>query len=90
MGDAKAFATVYAAMCRSAGLDCRVVSGTRSGEAWYWNLVALEDGFFHVDLLESQKAGQLSYLLDEQMTGYVWDYSAHPAAVALEVPKTTE
>ena len=90
VGDAKAFATVYAAMCRSAGLDCRVVSGTRSGEAWYWNLVALEDGFFHVDLLESQKAGQLSYLLDEQMTGYVWDYSAHPAAVAPEVPETTE
>ena len=90
VGDSRAFATVYAAMCRSAGLDCRVVSGTRSGEAWYWNLVALEDGFFHVDLLESQKAGQLSYLLDEQMTGYVWDYSAHPAAVAPEVPETTE
>ena len=90
VGDAKAFATVYAAMCRRAGLQCQVVTGTRNGEAWYWNLVGLEDGFFHVDLLESQKVGQMRYLLDDQMTGYVWDYSAHPAAVAAPVPETTE
>lgn len=88
VGDAKAFATVYAAMCRSADLDCRVISGTRNGEAWYWNLVELDGSFFHVDLLECQATGGLRYQLDEQMTGYVWDYSAHPAAIAALTAET--
>lgn len=86
VGDAKAFAVVYAAMCRSAGLDCRTVSGTRSGTAWYWNLVCIEDTFYHVDLIESRAAGQFTKLTDEEMSGYVWDYSAYPKAGIAETP----
>ena len=33
VGDAKAFATVYAAMCREAELECKVVSGTKDGRS---------------------------------------------------------
>ena len=80
VGDSKAFATAYAAMCRMAELECQVVSGARDGEPWYWNLV-LEDGvYYHVDLLRSSEAGALQRLTDDEMTGYVWDYSAYPAA----------
>lgn len=79
VGDCKAFAAVYAAMCRWAGLECQIVSGTREGERWYWNIV-LDDGvYYHVDLLRCSEDGAFSEKSDEEMTGYVWDYSAYPA-----------
>lgn len=79
VGDSKAFATVYAAMCRSAGLECMVVTGTRAGEPWSWNMVRDEGLYFHVDLLRSAESGGYLEYLDEDMDGYVWDYSAYPA-----------
>ena len=75
VGDSRAFAVVYAAMCRQAGLECRVVSGTKAGESHYWNIVCDEGVYYHVDLL----TGAFRELTDGQMTGYVWDYSAYPA-----------
>lgn len=79
VGDSRAFATVYAAMCRAAGLDCTVVTGTRSGEPWTWNIIC-EDGFYwHVDLLRCNELGRFRKQLDADMDGYVWDYSAYPA-----------
>ena len=86
VGDARTFAMVYAEMCRSAGLNCKMVSGTRSGEAWYWNLICVEGAYYHVDLLSSSAARQFTKLSDEEMTGYVWDYSAYPAAGKVETP----
>ena len=78
VGDSRAFATVYAAMCRAAGLECIVVTGTRSGEPWSWNIIC-EDGYYwHVDLLHSNEGGRFRKVLDADMEGYVWDYSAYP------------
>ena len=81
VGDSRAFATVYAAMCRAAGLESIVVTGTRSGEPWIWNIIC-EDGLYrHVDLLRCNEQGRFAEKLDEQMEGYVWDYSAYPACI---------
>lgn len=77
IGDCRAFSNVYAAMCRQAGLDCRVVSGTREGEAWYWNIIVIDGAFYHIDLL-ADKGFRLC--TDAEMTGYVWDFSAYPAS----------
>lgn len=79
VGDAKAFAVVYASMCQEAGLDCRVVTGTRRGEPWYWNMVQEDGVYYHVDLLRSNELGAFTEWTDESMEGYVWDYSAYPA-----------
>lgn len=76
VGDCKAFALVYAHMCRSAGLECYAVSGTRAGEAWYWNIVRDGEMWYHVDLLHGAGFQEMA---DEEMAGYVWDYSAYPA-----------
>jgi len=79
VGDSRAFATVYAAMCRSAGLECMTVTGTRSGEPWTWNII-LDDGIYcHVDLLRSNAGGQFREYRDAEMGNYVWDYSEYPA-----------
>lgn len=77
VGDAEAFAAVYGAMCRQAGLPCQVISGTKNGEAWYWNLIQVDGQWLHVDLLETSAQGKFVCLEAEQMEGYVWDYSAY-------------
>ena len=88
VGDSRAFASVYAAMCRQAGLDCRVISGTRGGEPWYWNIIRLNGDFFHVDLLYNAKTDLFLLMADSQMDGYVWDYSAYPACAT--IPETDQ
>ena len=75
VGDSRAFAAVYAAMCRQAGMECLVVSGTKAGESHYWNIICEEGVWYHVDLLE----GRFRRRTDGQMEGFVWDYSAYPA-----------
>ncbi len=84
VGDSKAFATVYSAMCRQAGLECLVVTGTREGEPWVWNMVCVNGAYAHMDLLRSRDAGELLLNYQDKMSGYVWDYSAYPEALAPE------
>jgi hypothetical protein len=77
VGDSKAFAMVYKTMCQNADLQCQVVSGTRDGEAHYWNLIRFGGTDYHVDLLASNEAGEFTLMLPEEMSGYVWDYSLY-------------
>ena len=90
VGDSRAFATVYAAMCRSAGLECLAVTGTRSGEPWTWNIVKDDGCYYHVDLLRSNLNGQFRELTDREMRSYVWDYSDYPECVGAAAETETE
>lgn len=97
VGDSRAFATVYAAMCRGAGLECITVTGTRSGEPWTWNIIRQDENYWHVDLLRCNEQGKFRRQLDMEMSGYVWDYSAYPSSNHLdaevdvqEVPEETQ
>ena len=76
VGDCEAFATVYAAMCRQAGLECHAISGTRDGQSWHWNIIRVDGEYYHVDLLRCSEAGGFRKWTNEEMRGYVWDYSA--------------
>lgn len=77
VGDSEAFASVYGAMCSQTGLECKVISGTKNGEPWYWNLIQVDGSWLHVDLLEANTQGGFVCHESEQMEGYVWDYSAY-------------
>lgn len=93
IGDSRAFAQVYAAMCRDAGLTCMTVTGTRDGEPWTWNILRDGEEFYHVDLLRCSTDGKYRERTDEEMEGYVWDYSEYPACVGtplLEEAEVTE
>lgn len=79
IGDSRAFAQVYAAMCRQSGLEAMTVSGTRNGESRFWNIVRDGDTYYHVDLLECAARGYFREMSDGEMGAYVWDYSAYPA-----------
>lgn len=70
VGDSKAFAQVYAAMCRRIGLQATVVSGELNGADHWWNRICIDGNWYHVDLLESRQFGPKT---DEQMTGYLWE-----------------
>jgi hypothetical protein len=89
VGDSAAFAEVYAEMCRRAGVECLVVVGTRSGEPWCWNIVQDEGYYYHVDLLACQARGGFRYQTDDQMTNYVWDYSAYPGCTGRPAEEAT-
>lgn len=95
VGDSRAFATVYAAMCRAAGLECSIITGSRAGQPRTWNLVRDNGLYYHVDLLRSSEQGIYREFTDGEMQGYVWDYSAYPActgsaAVTERVPTPAE
>lgn len=90
IGDSRAFAQVYAAMCRDAGLTCITVTGTRDGEPWTWNIILDGEEYYHVDLLRCSECGKYRELTDEEMEGYVWDYSDYPACTGKPVPELTE
>ena len=90
VGDSRAFAVVYASMCRRAGLECRIVTGTRNGEPWTWNMVRDGELYFHVDLLRSSLSGGFREYTDGEMGGSVWDYSNYPACNLPYVPLETE
>lgn len=79
VGDSRAFAMVYAQMCRMAGVDAQIVTGTYGGEPWYWNMVESNGSYYHVDLLRSNAETGFQLYTDDQMGEYVWDYSAYPA-----------
>lgn len=79
VGDSRAFAMVYAAMCRMAGLNCLTVSGTRDGVSHYWNIIVVGECYYHLDLLRCSDEGEFSIKANMDMEGYVWDYSAYPA-----------
>lgn len=72
-GDSSAFANVYAAMCRRAGLDCRTVNGTKNGMPWSWNMVRFRGTYLHVDLLDCNMSGEFTMHNDSEMVGYVWE-----------------
>ena len=77
-------------MCRSAGLECLTVTGTRAGEPWTWNIVPDNGCYYHVDLLRSSSGGQFRKMTDSQMTYYVWDYSAYPECIGQEAEPAQE
>ena len=77
VGDSKAFATVFSVMCRNSDLECSVVSGTKNAEAYYWNQICIDDVVYYVDLLACSETGEFAPMLEEEMSGYVWDYSEY-------------
>ena len=73
IGDSKAFACVYAAMCSQAGLECRVINGTRNAEPWSWNQVVINNRVYYIDLIESARNGRLQFRTASEMVGYTWE-----------------
>lgn len=73
VGDSRAFACVYAQMCRTAGINCWAIKGEYMGTERWWNGFLMNDGYYYVDLLQCNEGGRYRMLTDRQMSGYNWD-----------------
>lgn len=92
--NSEGYALTFKGMCDRAGIDCTVVRGRLKGLLHCWNLVKLNDNWYHIDtaLAEVPSTG-LSYTLrtDAQMElTHSWNVSAYPAAIGPEIVFTEE
>jgi hypothetical protein len=86
----EAYALAYKALCDDAGLNCRVVRGSRSRldtapREHFWNLVELEGNWYHIDLSADMMNDGLTYrtfLVDDSLMSleYIWDTASVPSA----------
>ena len=92
VADSRAFAEVYYTMCTRARVNCTVVHGTKNGEPYEWNILELESGTWHIDVLSDEQAGVREPYLrtDDEMEGYVWDRQTYPACNGLIAPPEPE
>lgn len=90
VANSKSMAQSWQLLCDEAGLTCQTVSGMRGSESYYWNIMQLDGGYCHVDILRDLLGGgTLRLRYDEDMTGeYYWDQPQTPACPApvLEEP----
>ncbi len=92
VADSRAFAEVYSVMCNRAKVKCTVVHGTKNGEDYEWNILELESGTWHIDVLADEQAGyrEPNLRTDADMDGYDWDAQAYPACSGLIAPPEAE
>ena len=81
VGDDRAFATVYGVMCRQAGVNCRVITGTYNGKPWAWNVVQLEGTEYYIDLLRCSQERKFTLRTRDEMKEYRWDRTLIPQCV---------
>lgn len=77
----RGYAEAFSQLCGEAGLSCMIVSGVRDDEPWYWNLVELEDGWYHVDTAGDDISGESARVFrsdDEQAQFCQWTRSQYP------------
>ncbi len=88
VADSRAFAEVYSIMCNRANVNCTIVHGKKDGKAYDWNILELESGTWHIDVLGDEQAGsrEPNMRTDEQMEGYSWDRQAYPECGGLIAP----
>lgn len=81
---AKGLALGFKALCDAAGIDCVVVRGSIGGMGageHYWNMLSLEDAWYHADLSRFGNDPAHSFLMDDEgfWGEYIWDTDAYPA-----------
>lgn len=79
-GGSRAVAMAYAAICAHKGLDCQVVSGLKNNEQYYWNLVKVDDYWYHADVCEAMNLPAETPFLrnDAEMRAFRWDELDYP------------
>ncbi len=79
--DSEGAAFGYVELCRRLGVDCRIVYGQLNWREHCWNIIRVEDSYYHVDITSCAVGGPgLGFLRsDESFWGaYRWDVAAYP------------
>lgn len=81
--DSKGYSLAYSAICKMLGIDCMVIEGgigSLGGEVHYWNLLKLDNAYYHADVSAFDEDPFSAFLLkDEQLWGrYIWEAGNYP------------
>ncbi|MEG1730773.1 MAG: hypothetical protein RR269_03880 [Oscillospiraceae bacterium] len=79
--DSLGLALAFKALCATADIDCFVVNGNLDNVPHSWNIIMLEDSYYHVDVSADESFGISKSFLrsDGQMAeGYVWQREMYP------------
>ena len=80
-------------LCTLAGVECRIITGQGNGENHAWNLVRLEDEWYHVDVTwddpSPDQDGRIFYnylnINDERASlGHIWNTDRYPEATSMD------
>ena len=79
--DSEGIASAFKALCDKADIECMVVSGSMEKMDHYWNIVKIDDAYYHVDISILKELGASKALLlrdaDKQKDCW-WDQSEYP------------
>jgi len=78
--DSYGFALALKAICNQLDVDCEVVYGYLNQADHWWNIVRIEDDYYHIDITKCSSEGTAAGFLlsDEEMwTSYRWDTSKY-------------
>ena len=79
--NSQGIACAFKAFCDRLGVPCIVVSGRMDKQEHYWNIVNIDDSYYHMDisLMESLGREQSLFLTDsEKQVNCWWDQSEYP------------
>ena len=79
--DGLGFAMAYKALCDAVSVECHVVLGRMDKAPHAWNIIKIEDEYYHVDVSQCSERGIEGVFLtgDSDMWGrYLWDTEKYP------------
>lgn len=79
--DSEGAAFGYVELCRQLGIDCRIVYGQLNWRDHCWNIIRIDDSYYHADITQCARGGPaLGFLRsDESLWGsYRWDVASYP------------
>lgn len=71
----------YMELCRQLNVDCRIVYGQHDWREHCWNIVRIDDSYYHVDITQCAKGGPaLGFMQNDETfwAMYRWDVAAYP------------
>ena len=84
------FAQLYYRLAKAAGLDCRIVTGTRAGENHAWNIIKIGEYWYHVDAASGcQLVDNAGYFMQPLFNKYAITYGNYTAAEIRSYPFAT-
>jgi len=79
--NSEGLAFAYVELCRQLDVDCRIVYGQLDWHEHCWNIIKLDDSYYHVDVSAAISNGAEESFLknDESFWGlYRWDLASYP------------
>ena len=79
--DSEGLAFGYVELCRQLDVDCRIVYGQHDWQEHCWNIVRIDDSYYHVDITQCAKGGPaLGFMQNDETfwAMYRWDVASYP------------